>query len=68
MRAIAYLLTPFLPETAKEMGHLLNLSEEAVAKRAPWGGCFPPGHRVKPPKALFPRIDLAADKIDATAS
>jgi methionyl-tRNA synthetase len=62
IRTIGYLLTPFLPETAGEIGLLLNLPDDAAAKRPAWGEDFPAGHRVKPPKALFPRIDLAAEK------
>jgi methionyl-tRNA synthetase len=62
LRAVAYLLTPFLPETAGEIGLLLNLPDDGAARRPAWGEGFPAAHRVKPPKALFPRIDLAAEK------
>ncbi len=57
IRVGAHLLTPFLPETTQEIRTLLGVSESASAPRAPWGEFFPPGHKIKPPKVLFPRIE-----------
>lgn len=60
VRQIAGLLSPFLPETANELYVLLNAPPTASSRRSPWGQFFPAGHRVNPPKALFPRIELDA--------
>ncbi|MFQ5684266.1 MAG: methionine--tRNA ligase [Candidatus Binatia bacterium] len=61
IRVIAHLLSPFLPETSKEIQTLLHLSEESLHSLSPWGKCFSPGHKVQPPKVLFPRIDLITE-------
>jgi methionyl-tRNA synthetase len=55
LRVAADLLEPFLPTMAAKLGDLLNLDEKTL--RAPYGYGFRPGHRVKPPVALFPRIE-----------
>lgn len=62
MRALSDLLAPFLPETSKEIKGLLNVSEDASSQRYPWGVFFKPGHKVNPPRILFPRIELTAEK------
>ncbi|MCZ6623704.1 MAG: methionine--tRNA ligase [Deltaproteobacteria bacterium] len=61
IRLAAHLLLPFLPETAKEIQTLLSVSEEASSHPSPWGEFFLAGHKVKPPKVLFPRIELTAE-------
>ena len=61
MRALSHLLAPFLPETSEEIKVLLSLSESASGQQAPWGSFFMPGHRVRPPKVLFPRIEMPAE-------
>jgi methionyl-tRNA synthetase len=61
MRMLSHLLAPFLPDTAKELRNLLNLSECASREQSPWGSFFQPGHKVKPAKVLFPRIELPAE-------
>ena len=54
----ARLAAPFLPETAARIADLLALPAEAVGGPTPaWGRALPAGHRVKPPAALFPRIE-----------
>ena len=62
LRALARLLSPFLPETTGQLRDLLNLSESTAEPDAAWGGCFAEGHTVKPPKVLFPRIETEARK------
>lgn len=61
MRAASHLMAPFLPETADEIRQLLNLPEGVGEESPAWGQSFAPGHRVQPPKALFPRIELPAE-------
>jgi methionyl-tRNA synthetase len=57
IRTAGRLIAPFLPDTAKELRALLAISEDAANSQAPWGGFFAPGHKVLPPKVLFPRIE-----------
>ncbi len=57
LRAIASLLSPFLPETGREIRGLLGVSEGASDWQSTWGEFFSPGHMSKPPKVLFPRIE-----------
>jgi methionyl-tRNA synthetase len=57
MRKTARLIAPFLPDTAKELQALLAIPEDAANFQAPWGSFFVPGHKVLPPKVLFPRIE-----------
>jgi methionyl-tRNA synthetase len=61
VRRIGYLVAPFLPETSKAIASLLGFSEEISWRSVPWGQAFPPGHRVRPPKVLFPRIEPRAE-------
>ncbi|MGH7774005.1 MAG: methionine--tRNA ligase [Candidatus Binatia bacterium] len=61
VRMTAYLLSPFLPETAHEMGELLTLPQGTSSHQSSWGESFLAGHQVKPPKVLFPRIELTAE-------
>jgi methionyl-tRNA synthetase len=60
IRTLSRLLTPFLPDTAKELRALLVLSEASDALYAPWGRSFQPSHKVSGPKVLFPRIETEA--------
>ena len=60
VRTLARLLTPFLPDTARELRVLLALDEAAV--KAQWGQGFAAGHKINPPRVLFPRIDTDAKK------
>lgn len=62
LRVTAQLIGPFLPETAEEIRRLLHVSERVGREGPSWGECFAPGHRVEPPKALFPRIETEARK------
>lgn len=61
LRATARLIGPFLPETAEEIRALLHVSEQSGTDGPSWGACFAPGHKVEPPKALFPRIESPAE-------
>jgi len=56
------LLAPFLPDTADQLRDLLNLTAATAKPDAAWGECFAEGHAVKPPKALFPRIETEPKK------
>jgi methionyl-tRNA synthetase len=60
IRVLGYLLSPFLPETAKEIEMLLGLSEDISRKPPPWGEGVRSGQKVNPPKILFPRIESDA--------
>ncbi|MGE5302895.1 MAG: methionine--tRNA ligase [Alphaproteobacteria bacterium] len=62
IRVIARLIAPFMPDTAKELWLLLDLRENDLAYQAAWGEGFVPGHIVKPPKVLFPRIETEDGK------
>ena len=55
LRVTADLLEPFMPTMAAKLVDLLNADEKTL--RAPYGEGLKPGHRVKPPIPLFPRID-----------
>jgi methionyl-tRNA synthetase len=55
LRVAADLLEPFLPTMAAKLVDLLNVDEKTLP--APYGEGLKPGHRVKPPIPLFPRID-----------
>ena len=55
LRVAADLLEPFMPTMAAKLVDLLNV--DAKTLRAPYGEGLKPGHRVKPPIVLFPRID-----------
>jgi methionyl-tRNA synthetase len=55
LRVAADLLEPFLPTMSAKLVDLLNVDEKTL--RAPYGEGLKPGHSVKPPIPLFPRID-----------
>ena len=57
LRRTADYLAPFLPETAREIRSLLGIPEDTATVNVPWGFYFHPGHQVKAPKTLFPRIE-----------
>jgi methionyl-tRNA synthetase len=63
VRMLARVLAPFMPDTARELRELIAVDEDGL--KAPWSQGFAAGHKVNPPKVLFPRIDaevvLAAD-------
>lgn len=61
LRMAAHFLAPFLPETTMEIQSLLGVSESAVSRGSPWGEFFSAGHKTRPPKVLFPRIEIAAE-------
>jgi methionyl-tRNA synthetase len=56
MRTLARVLGPFMPDTAIELRDLLAIDDEGLKK--PWGEGFVAGHKIKPPKVLFPRIEV----------
>jgi methionyl-tRNA synthetase len=58
IRVIADALEPFMPVTARKVFDLLNV--EGAAARAPYGVGLKADHIVKPPIALFPRIEKTA--------
>jgi len=58
IRTVARLISPFLPDTAEEIHTLLGIPEGNVNASSSWGKFFTSGHRVLPPKVLFPRIEL----------
>ncbi len=60
LRTTARLTAPFLPDTAREMQTLLAIPEDGLHSRTAWGSFFAPGHKVLPPKILFPRIETDA--------
>ena len=62
VRTLARLLAPFLPDTAKELRALLGLADDSDSLSAPWGQGFAPGHKISPPKVLFPRIESEPKK------
>ena len=62
IRTSARLQAPFLPETSAELQRLLAIGPETPDVPAPWGKFFAPGHKVLPPKVLFPRIEAAAEE------
>jgi len=62
VRTLTRLLAPFLPDTAKELRALLGLADDGGSLSAPWGQGFAPGHKIRPPKVLFPRIESEPKK------
>jgi methionyl-tRNA synthetase len=62
IRTTGRLIAPFLPDTAKEIQTLLAIPEAASNTQIPWGNFFSPGHKVLPPKVLFPRIEAKAEE------
>jgi len=57
LRVAADLLEPFLPTMSAKLIDLLSVDENTL--RTPYGKGLKPGHQVKPPIPLFPRIDKA---------
>jgi methionyl-tRNA synthetase len=58
----AYLLAPFLPETAARILALLGLPADSKVDDAwQWGSAVPVGHRVGEAEVLFPRIETEGD-------
>lgn len=62
IRTTGRLVAPFVPDTAKEIQTLLAIPDGAASSQSPWGSFFTPGHKVLPPKVLFPRIEAEAAK------
>jgi methionyl-tRNA synthetase len=60
VRTLSRLLAPFMPETALQLRALLALGDDQLS--VPWGQCFAAGHKINPPKVLFPRIETDAKK------
>jgi methionyl-tRNA synthetase len=58
VRITGELLGPFVPEASLKIRDLLSLASNG-SLCVEWGQSFGPGHRVKPPQVLFPRIELA---------
>ena len=58
VRTLARVLAPFLPDTAAQLRALLVIDAKVLI--APWGKAFSAGHKVNPPKVLFPRIETEA--------
>jgi methionyl-tRNA synthetase len=58
IRVIADTLEPFMPVTSHKIFDLLNV--DGAAAHAPYGSGLKPGHTVKAPIALFPRIEKVA--------
>jgi len=58
LRVVADVLEPFMPVTARRIAEMLNVDDDLLCK--PFGEGLKPGHRVKPPVALFPRIENTA--------
>ena len=57
VRVLARVLAPFMPDTSEQLGRLLAIDKSKLT--ADWGSGFVPGHKVNPPKNLFPRIETA---------
>jgi methionyl-tRNA synthetase len=55
LRVIADTLEPFMPITASKLRAMLNVNQTTAGK--PWGEGLKRGHKVRPPLALFPRIE-----------
>jgi len=60
VRTLSRLLAPFMPDTARELRGLLAVDQARLA--APWGEGFVAGHKINPPKNLFPRIETEPKK------
>jgi methionyl-tRNA synthetase len=59
LRVIAILVSPVLPNAAREILYQLNYDRENALADAQWGG-LPTEHRVGKPVPLFPRIEIQA--------
>ena len=55
IRTLARVLAPFMPETAVDLRDLLAVDDKGLKQE--WGKGFVAGHKVNPPKVLFPRIE-----------
>ena len=60
VRTLSRVLAPFLPDTALQLRELLAIDEKG--SKAPWGQGFAAGHKINPPKVLFPRIETEPSK------
>ena len=60
IRTLARILAPFMPDTAAQLRTLLAMDSSALS--VPWGEGFVVGHKINPPKNLFPRIETEAKK------
>lgn len=60
VRTLARVLAPFMPETVIQLRDLLALGDDGL--HAPWGQGFAAGHKINPPKVLFPRIESDSKK------
>jgi len=60
VRTLSRLLAPFMPDTARQLRALLAIEDDPW--KAPWGQGFVAGHKINPPKVLFPRIETEAKK------
>jgi len=60
VRTLARVLAPFMPDSAAELRGLLNIDLSVLTSR--WGEAFSAGHKVNPPKVLFPRIETDTNK------
>ena len=54
VRTLTRVLAPFMPDTAIKMRNMLAIDDDSL--KSPWGQGFSAGHKVNPPKALFPRV------------
>jgi methionyl-tRNA synthetase len=61
VRTLSHLLAPFMPETALQLRELLALGDDDELS-VPWGQGFAAGHKINPPKVLFPRIETDVKK------
>ena len=60
VRTLARVLAPYMPDSAAELRGLLNIDSSVLTAR--WGEAFSAGHKVNPPKVLFPRIETDTNK------
>jgi methionyl-tRNA synthetase len=57
LRTLSRLLAPFMPDTALELREFLAVDNDQL--NTSWGEFFAAGHKVNPPKVLFPRIETS---------
>ncbi len=60
VRTLSRLLAPFMPDTAVQLRELLAVDDDQL--KTPWGEGFTAGHKINPPRVLFPRIETDAKK------
>jgi methionyl-tRNA synthetase len=58
LRIIGVLISPILPNSAREIFYQLNVPDEGHVSDATWGG-LPDNHHLGKPVPVFPRIDTA---------